>query len=79
MPWSIALRAAFSAASWAANGVDFREPLSPTWPDEAHAMTAPVGSVMDTIVLLNVDLMWACPCATFFFSRRRTFFGPAAP
>ncbi len=36
-------------------------------------MTAPEGSVIDTIVLLNVDLMWAWPWATFFFSLRRTF------
>src|SRR5215471_10587458 len=76
MPCSAALRAAFSAAIWAANGVDLREPLNPTWPDEAHAITAPVGSVMDTIVLLNVLLMCACPCAMFFFSFRRTFLAP---
>lgn len=61
-PWSWALRAAFSAASWAANGVDFREPLKPTCPDDAQAMTLPCGSVMVTIVLLNVLLMWAAPC-----------------
>ena len=30
-------------------------------------MTAPVGSVIEMIVLLNVLLMWPCP-ATFFFS-----------
>ncbi|CKN12926.1 Uncharacterised protein [Mycobacterium tuberculosis] len=72
-PWSWALRAAFSAASWAANGVDFREPLKPTCPDDAQAMTLPCGSVMVTIVLLNVLLMWAAPCGTFFFSRRRVF------
>ena len=41
-------------------------------------MTAPVGSVIDTIVLLNVLLMCACPWATFFFSLRRTFLAPAA-
>ena len=29
---------------------------------------------MVTIVLLNVDLMCACPCTTFFFSRLRVFF-----
>src|SRR6187549_2936508 len=28
---------------------------------------------MVTIVLLNVDLMCACPCRTFFFSRRLVF------
>jgi hypothetical protein len=30
--------------------------------------TAPVMSVIETIVLLNVDLMWAWPTAMFFFS-----------
>jgi hypothetical protein len=77
MPCSCALRAAFSAAICAANGVDLREPLKPTWPAEAQEITAPVGSVIDTMVLLNVDLMCAWPCATFFFSLRRTFLAPA--
>src|SRR6516225_6836907 len=72
-PCSWALRAAFSAASCAANGVDLREPLKPTWPEDAHEMTLPLGSVIDTMVLLNVDLMCACPCGTFFFSLRRVF------
>src|SRR5215211_3705969 len=57
MPCSCALRAAFSAAICAANGVDLREPLKPTWPAEAQLMTFPFGSVIDTIVLLNVLLM----------------------
>src|SRR3954470_13354925 len=77
MPWSIARRPAASAAICAANGVDFREPLKPTVPAEAHEITPPVGSVIVTIVLLNVLLMWASPCATFFFSLRRTFWAPA--
>src|SRR5439155_16931810 len=63
-----ARRAAASAASWAANGVDLREPLKPTLPALAHESVLPCRSVIVTIVLLNVDLMWACPCATFFFS-----------
>src|SRR5659263_512030 len=50
-----AAQLAASAASCAAKGVDLREPLKPTWPDEAQAITAPVGSVMDTMVLLKVD------------------------
>src|SRR4051794_30118428 len=78
MPCSIARRPAASAAICAANGVDLREPLKPTVPAEAHEMTAPVGSVIVTIVLLNVLLMCAWPAATFFFSLRRTFFAPAA-
>ena len=53
----MARRAAASAAICAANGVDLREPLKPTWPAEAQAITAPVGSVIETIVLLNVLLM----------------------
>src|SRR4051794_29931416 len=72
MPWSIARRPAASAAIWAAYGVDLREPLKPTVPAEAHEITAPVGSVIVTMVLLNVLLMWASPAATFFFSLRRT-------
>src|ERR687889_1035903 len=78
MPCSIARRPAASAAICAANGVDLREPLNPTVPALAHEMTAPVGSVIVTIVLLNVLLMCAWPAATFFFSLRRTFFAPAA-
>ena len=57
MPCSCARRAADSAAICAANGVDLREPLKPTWPAEAHAITLPRGSQIDTIVLLNVLLM----------------------
>src|SRR5450631_496200 len=57
MPCSMARRAAASAAICAAKGVDLREPLKPTWPADAHAITAPPGSVMDTMVLLNVLLM----------------------
>src|SRR3954452_22032642 len=41
-------------------------------------MTAPVGSVIDTMVLLKVLLMCACPWATFLRSLRRTFL-TAAP
>src|SRR5699024_8941987 len=78
MPCSCALRAAFSAAICAANGVDLREPLNPTWPEEAQEMTAPFGSVMDTMVLLKVDLMYAWPWATFFFATRRPVRRPAA-
>src|SRR5215467_1179882 len=76
MPCSMARRAAASAAICAANGVDFREPLKTTWPDDAHEITLPAGSVIDTIVLLKVLLMCACPCAMFFLSLRRTFLTP---
>src|SRR5215213_7467713 len=79
MPCSMARRAAASAASCAANGVDLREPLKPTWPEEAQEITAPVGSVIDTMVLLKVLLMCACPWATFLRSLRRTFLTAVPP
>src|SRR5689334_24501746 len=56
-PCSMARLAHCSAAIWAANGVDLRDPLNPTLPADAHEMTLPAWSVMDTIVLLNDDLM----------------------
>jgi len=31
--------------------------LKPTWPADAHEMTFPIGSQIETIVLLNVLLM----------------------
>ena len=55
------LRAAASAVTWAANGVDLREPLKPAPPADSHAITLPSRSVSDTIVLLNEVLMWAWP------------------
>src|SRR5438094_10354488 len=73
-PCSWARRAAASAASWAAKGVDLRDPLKPTFPALAHESVFPSRSVIVTIVLLNVDLMWAWPCAMFFFYFRRGFF-----
>src|SRR2546429_426243 len=55
------LRAAASAVTWAANGVDLREPLKPAPPADSHASTLPSRSVSDTIVLLNDVLMCAWP------------------
>src|SRR5262245_61803635 len=69
-PCSIARRATVSAASCAANGVDLREPLKPTLPEEAQAIVLPCWSAIVMIVLLNDDLMWATPYATFLRSRR---------
>src|SRR5919201_6467996 len=63
--------AAASAVTWAANGVDFREPLKPAPPADSHAITLPSLSVSDTIVLLKLVLMCACPKGTFFRTRRR--------
>jgi len=51
----MAFFAASSAANWAANGVDFREPLNPRTPAEDQEITFPDTSVILTIVLLNVD------------------------
>jgi len=53
--------AASSAASWAAKGVDLREPLNPFTPDDDHDTTLPDTSVMVTIVLLNDAVMCAMP------------------
>ena len=47
------LRAAASAVTCAANGVDLREPLKPAPPADSHAITLPSRSVSETIVLLN--------------------------
>ena len=65
------LRAAASAVTCAANGVDLREPLKPAPPADSHAITLPSLSVSDTIVLLKLVLMWAWPKGTFFRTRLR--------
>src|SRR5208282_5763539 len=74
-PCSIPLRAAASAVTWAANGVDLREPLNPAPPADSHAITLPSLSVSDTIVLLKDVLMWACPTGMFLRTRRRPLCG----
>src|SRR6185369_15400057 len=61
-----ASRAHCSAATVAANGVLFFEPLKPALPLEAHAIALPRGSVMVTVVL-NVALTWATPSASTTF------------
>src|SRR5215831_20601213 len=68
MPCSIALCAASSAASCAANGVDLREPLNPFTPADDQATTLPETSVMVTMVLLNDAVMWAMPLWMFFLT-----------
>src|SRR5438105_9380112 len=70
-PWSMPLRAAASAVTCAANGVDLRDPLKPAPPADSHAMTFPSRSVRATIVLLKLVLMWAWPNGMFFRTRRR--------
>src|SRR5713226_7166398 len=72
-PYSIALRAACSAAVWAAKGVLLREPLNPALPALDHDTTLPILSVRVTIVLLNVACTWATPMRT---SRRSRFLPP---
>src|SRR5918992_1016569 len=70
-PCSIPLRAAASAVTCAANGVDLRDPLKPAPPADSHAITLPSLSVSDTIVLLKLVLICAWPKGTFFRTRLR--------
>lgn len=56
-PCSIASLAAASAAICAAKGVDFLEPLNPSFPELAQDNALPCRSVRVTIVLLKVDLI----------------------
>src|ERR1700719_4954272 len=70
-PCSIPLRAAASAVTCAANGVDLRDPLKPAEPADSQTITCPCGSVSATIVLLNDVLMCAWPIAMFLRTRRR--------
>src|ERR1700677_2221175 len=72
MPCSPAFLTASSAAIWAANGVDLREPLKPIVPAEDQDMVLPCASVIVIIVLLNVELTWATPDTMFLRSLRRT-------
>ncbi len=55
IPASKAFAAAASAATCAAYGVDFLEPLNPFCPADAHEITFPLVSAIETIVLLKVD------------------------
>ena len=54
-PNSKALAPAWSAATCAAYGVDFLEPLNPFAPAEDQDTTFPLSSAMDMIVLLKVE------------------------
>ena len=69
-PSAMASSAAFLAASVAAYGVLFLEPLKPKAPALHHAMVFPYLSVKVTIVLLNVALTKPIPSGStlvFFF------------
>src|SRR5207247_10365105 len=68
-PNLVAFSAAVSAARWAAKGVLLRLPLKPTVPAEAKHRVSPLVSLMVTMVLLKVALMWAIPRLTL----RRAF------
>jgi len=74
-----ASRPACSAATVAAKGVDFFDPLNPALPAVAHTRTFPVLSAIVINVLLNVALTWAMPSdSTTFFARfGRAVFGLA--
>jgi len=52
-PHSCAARPARSAATCAANGVDFLDPLNPAFPEVDHDSVLPCRSVIVMIVLLN--------------------------
>src|SRR3984893_5581443 len=67
-PCSWAARPADSAATWAANGVDLREPLKPAAPEVAHESAFPWRSVIVMIVLLNDACTCAMPSETTFFA-----------
>src|SRR5258705_7623163 len=56
-----ASRAACSAATVAANGVDFLEPLKPALPELPQVIVLPWRSVIVMSVLLNVAVMCATP------------------
>src|SRR6266478_7246130 len=67
-PHSCAARPACSAATWAANGVDLREPLKPAAPEVAQDRALPWRSVMVMIVLLNDAWICAIPSEMFFLT-----------
>src|SRR3982751_6607165 len=69
-PRFIASRPQFSAATVAANGVDFLDPLNPAFPAEPQASVFPRMSVMVISRLLNVAEMWAIPSVSTTFLAR---------
>ena len=56
---------ASSAATCAAYGVDFLDPLKPFDPADDHDITLPFSSAIEIIVLLKVELTKAIPEDTF--------------
>src|SRR6516225_7155929 len=63
-PNFVAFSAQVSAARWAANGVLLRLPLKPTVPADAKHNVSPLVSLIVTMVLLKVALIWAMPRLT---------------
>src|SRR5260221_4575828 len=74
-PRFTASRAACSAATVAAKGVDFFDPLKLALPDEPHVIALPCMSVIVMSVLLNVAVIWATPSDSTTFLAR---FAPGA-
>src|SRR6266700_2872549 len=70
-PCSWAATPAFSAATWAANGVLLREPRKPQPPEVAQESVFPWRSVIVMIVLLKEACTCAIASSTFF----RAFLG----
>src|SRR3954462_6498361 len=69
-PRFMASRPQFSAATVAAKGVDFFDPLKPALPAVPHVRVLPRMSVIVMSTLLNVAEMWAMPSlSTTFFDR----------
>src|ERR1700684_1282485 len=64
-PCSCAALPARSAATWAANGVDLREPRKPQPPEVAQDKVLPCRSVIVMIVLLNESITSAISSSTF--------------
>src|SRR6187455_3008336 len=63
-PAATASRPAISAATVAAKGVDFFEPLKPALPELDHTIACPWLSEIVISVLLKVALMCATPSAS---------------
>src|SRR5919206_2967237 len=69
-PRFIASRPQFSAATVAAKGVDFFDPLKPAFPADPHARAFPRMSVIVMSRLLKVAEMWAMPSESTTFLER---------
>src|SRR5690606_35463396 len=72
IPYSCAVPPADSAATWAAKGVDLRDPLKPAPPEVAHDRALPWRSVIVMMVLLKDAWTCAMPSDTLFLTFLRT-------